>query len=86
MALSSLHKDFLCGEFGGSDRDEVGARTMAMISKCHRQLKNYLDRPDAATEVALVCSVIFYTFEALLVDSRRAIWHLDRGLMLLKQS
>ncbi|KAJ9611660.1 hypothetical protein H2200_004844 [Cladophialophora chaetospira] len=58
---------------------------MAMISRCHRQLRNYLSRTDAAPDVALVCSVIFYTFESLLGESQRAMWHLDQGLILLRK-
>lgn len=56
-----------------------------MIARCHRQLRNYLSRNDASPQVALICSLIFYTFESLLGDSQKAIWHLDRGLVLLKQ-
>ncbi|KIX01070.1 uncharacterized protein Z518_10136 [Rhinocladiella mackenziei CBS 650.93] len=91
VALSSLHKDYLCGEFVGTDLDHDSdsscppAKTMGMISRCHRQLRNYLSRTDASLDVALICSVIFYVFESLLGDSQRAIWHLDRGLVLFQE-
>lgn len=83
----------MCGALLGSARVDKPnslwtptAGTIAMITKCYRQLKNYLYRPDASSDVALVCSVIFYTFESIIGDSEKAIWHLDRGLILLKQS
>ena len=95
VALSSLHKDYLCGELVGIETDApapyaatqpvANLKTMGMISRCHRQLKNYLSRTDAAPDVALACSVIFYTFESLLGESQRAIWHLDQGLILLRK-
>jgi hypothetical protein len=95
VALSSLHKDFLCGELFEADPASRGSalcspamanvKTMSMVGRCHRQLKNYLSRPEASPDVALVCSVIFYTFESLLGESQRAIWHLDQGLILLRK-
>ncbi|EXJ59861.1 hypothetical protein A1O7_04008 [Cladophialophora yegresii CBS 114405] len=94
VALSSLHKDYLCGELAGAGTDQyetptpysaANVKAMAMISRCHRQLRYYLSRPDASPDVALVCSVIFYTFESLLGESQRAIWHLDQGLILLRK-
>lgn len=95
VALSSLHKDYLCGELIGSSYEPsathasvlpvTNVRTMGMIGRCHRQLRNYLSRTDASPDVALVCSVIFYTFESLLGESQRAIWHLDQGLILLRK-
>jgi hypothetical protein len=95
VALSSLHKDYLCGELAAGDclqsdadansRPTGNVKTMGMISRCHRQLRTYLSRPDASPDVALICSVIFYTFESLLGESQRAIWHLDQGLILLRK-
>lgn len=58
--------------------------TLAMTHKCHKQLKNYLSRGNASLDIVLTCSVIFYIFESLLGDSKCALWHLDRGLILLK--
>ncbi|PWY65474.1 hypothetical protein BO83DRAFT_381421 [Aspergillus eucalypticola CBS 122712] len=46
----------------------------------------HLCSPDASIEVALICSVVFYTFEALLGNAVQAIRHLDQGLILLKRS
>ncbi|KAJ9617377.1 hypothetical protein H2204_013843 [Knufia peltigerae] len=95
IALSSLHRDYLCGDLvvsdhhlnsHGSPRIAPPVKTMSIIGKCHRQLRTYLSRDDASPEIALICSLIFYTFESLLGDSQKAIWHLDRGLTLLKQS
>ncbi|KEF53656.1 uncharacterized protein A1O9_10056 [Exophiala aquamarina CBS 119918] len=57
-----------------------------MIAKSHRQLARYLSRPDAGADVALICSVIYFICESLLGDPQQAIWHLDRGLVLLKRS
>ena len=95
VALSALHKDYLCGEFIGDDYESpclyaelppvANVKTMGMISRCHRQLRNYLSRTDASPDVALISSVIFYTFESLLGESQRAIWHLDQGLILLRK-
>lgn len=95
IALSSLHKDYLCGELVGTNYETLApyahlppvtnVKTMGMISRCHRQLRHYLSRPDASPDVALVCSVIFYTFESLMGESQRAIWHLDQGLILLRK-
>jgi len=86
VALSSLHKDHLCGEFSGPGPGRVPPlKSMHLVSKCHRQLRTYLSSPDALPEVALICSVIFYTFESLIGDTQRAIWHLDQGLVLLQR-
>ncbi|KIW10897.1 hypothetical protein PV08_10196 [Exophiala spinifera] len=94
IALGSLHKDYLCGDLvvsehrlnaHGSSQISPPVKTMSMIGKCHRQLRAYLSRDGASPETALICSLIFYTFESLLGDSAKAIWHLDRGLTLLKQ-
>lgn len=95
IALSSLHKDYLCGELVGTNYETLAPyahlppvtnlKTMGMISRCHRQLRHYLSRPDASPDVALVCSVIFYTFESLMGESHRAVWHLDQGLILLRK-
>ncbi|OAL24575.1 hypothetical protein AYO22_05364 [Fonsecaea multimorphosa] len=88
VALSSLHKDFVSGSFaaGGKAKPNSNVETMTMVSKCYGQLKNYLARSDALPDVALVCSVIFYSLESLLGDSRQALSHLDSGLRLLKRT
>ncbi|OAG44647.1 hypothetical protein AYO21_01137 [Fonsecaea monophora] len=84
VVLSSLHKDFVCGSF--TNKPSLHVETMTMVSKCYVQLKNYLARSDAQPDVALVCSVIFYSLESLLGDTQQAISHLDSGLKLLKRT
>lgn len=64
----------------------ASAESLCMLAKSHRQLARYLSRSDASADVALVCSVIYFICESLLGDSQQAIWHLDRGLVLLKRS
>ncbi|KAK5061219.1 hypothetical protein LTR84_007761 [Exophiala bonariae] len=92
VALSSLHKDFQCeappvvDELKRAHRLVASPASLTMIAKSHRQLARYLSRPDASADVALICSVIYFICEALLGDSQQAIWHLDRGLVLLKRS
>lgn len=92
VALSSLHRDFQCGgpsrlnERKGGQLWTASAASMTMIAKSHRQLARYLSRPDASADVALICSVIYFICESLLGDPQQAIWHLDRGLVLLKRS
>lgn len=91
VTLSSLHKEYLFGDSqprslksGGTERHP--ARSLSLVARSHRHLRNYLFRPDAAPEVALICSIIFYAFESLLGEPERAIEHLDHGLRLLKES
>lgn len=92
VALSSLHRDFQCEEPSTIDQSKRVQRLVAsptsltMIARSHRQLARYLSRPDASADVALVCSMIYFICEALLGDSQQAVWHLDRGLILLKRS
>ncbi|EXJ61452.1 uncharacterized protein A1O5_11768 [Cladophialophora psammophila CBS 110553] len=88
VALSSLHKDYVSGSFSVNGKDKLSSNVEAMtlVSKCYGQLKNYLARSDASPEVALICSVIFYSLESLLGDTRQAISHLDSGLRLLKRT
>ncbi|KAJ9615608.1 hypothetical protein H2200_001683 [Cladophialophora chaetospira] len=57
-----------------------------MVGKCYTQLSNYLARADSTPDVALTCSVLFYSLESLLGQSRQAISHLDSGLTLLKRT
>lgn len=92
VALSSLYRDFQCEEpslvhdVKNAQRLVASPASLTMIAKSHRQLARYLSRPDASADVALVCSIIYFICEALLGDSQQAIWHLDRGLVLLKRS
>ncbi|KAH8432087.1 uncharacterized protein LDX57_009733 [Aspergillus melleus] len=59
-------------------------KSIEIISKCHRQLNAHLRSPSASVEVALICGLIFYTFECLLGDTKQATWHLNQGLRLLQ--
>lgn len=91
ITLSSLHKDYVFDELQkeSTNPGEIPvhrARNLSLVARSHRQLRNYLFRTDALLEVALICSVIFYSFESLLGEPARAIEHLDHGLTLLKQS
>ncbi|OAP62014.1 hypothetical protein AYL99_04217 [Fonsecaea erecta] len=88
VALSFLHKNFVSGSLTESRKAKpsLNVETMTMVSKCYGQLKNYLARSEALPDVALVCSVIFYSLESLLGDIRQAISHLDSGLRLLKRT
>ncbi|KAK5045174.1 hypothetical protein LTR84_009507 [Exophiala bonariae] len=91
VTLSRLHKDYIFEEVGTSspnpgDTPVHHARNLSLVARSHRQLRNYLFRMDATLEVALICSIIFYSFESLLGEPERAIDHLNHGLMLLKQS
>lgn len=86
VALSALHKDFVTGSSIslGQERPK-NLESMNMVSRSYTQLSNYLARSDATPQVALICSVIFYSLESLLGDSRQAITHLNNGLTLLKR-
>ena len=93
VALSSLHRDFQSGGGpsplhgrGNGQPWTASTASLMMIAKSHRQLARYLSRPDASADVALICSVIYFICESLLGDAKQAIWHIDRGLVLLKRS
>jgi hypothetical protein len=88
VALSSLHKSFISDKPSQVSRPNASpsVETMAMVSKCYVQLRNYLARADASADVALICSLIFYALESFLGDTRQAISHLDSGLALLKRT
>lgn len=91
VTLSHLHKDYIFDEVQArsqnpGDAPVHRARNLSLVARSHRQLRNYLFRIDAKLEVALICSLIFYSFESLLGEPERAIDHLNHGLMLLKQS
>lgn len=87
VALSSLYLDHM---YGASDVApipfESRPKSMEIISKCHRQLASHLRSPGASTEVALICGLIFYTFECLVGDTKQATWHLDQGVKLLQRT
>lgn len=88
VALSALHKDFVLGKLSVSIENKLkpSVETLTMITGCHRQLRNYLSRAEASADIPLICSIVFYAFEALLGDHQRALWHLDQGLSLLKRA
>lgn len=81
VALSSLYREYLkvgSAELGHSPQ------SLSLMAKSHKQLSTYLRTSTASPETALICSLIFYVFECLIGDTKQAIWHLDRGLELLK--
>ncbi|KAJ5286770.1 hypothetical protein N7478_002456 [Penicillium angulare] len=81
VALSCLHRDYM---ILGSSKLQVSAKHINIIAKSHSQLRTYLIR-EASTEVALICSLIFYTFECLVGNIEQALWHLDQGLTLFQR-
>ncbi|KAJ5102763.1 hypothetical protein N7532_003292 [Penicillium argentinense] len=81
IALSSLYREYLVV---GSDQLGHSPRSIRLMAKSHKQLLSYLSDPRASPVPALICSLIFYVFECLVGNTRQAIWHLDRGLELLK--
>lgn len=81
VALSSLYREYLKV---GSNRLGNSPESIQLMARSHKQLSTYLLTPGASPEAALVCSLIFYVFECLVGNTKQAIWHLDRGLELLK--
>ncbi|KAJ4354219.1 uncharacterized protein N0V89_005953 [Didymosphaeria variabile] len=82
VSLSSLHLDYTTDSLthGGMARDD----TLAQYGKALRMLQRRMKMPDAeATRTALVCSVLFYCFEATLGNSEAATHHLQGGLNML---
>ncbi|PYI03975.1 hypothetical protein BO78DRAFT_421115 [Aspergillus sclerotiicarbonarius CBS 121057] len=86
VTLSALYQDHLTNpHVPGGDRPSPSLQSLRLIARSHRQLRTHLSSPDASTEVALICSIIFYAFEALLGNAVQAIQHLDQGLTLLQR-
>ncbi|KAJ6016995.1 hypothetical protein N7451_000374 [Penicillium sp. IBT 35674x] len=81
VALSCLYRDY---SFARSPRLEVSVKHIQLITRSHSQLRAHLAR-DASAEVALICSLIFYTFECLIGNVQQALWHLDQGLNMLRR-
>lgn len=81
VALSYLYRDYSLVE---SPRLEVSVKHIQLITRSHSQLRAHLAR-DASVEVALICSLIFYTFECLIGNVQQALWHLDQGLVMLRR-
>lgn len=81
VALSCLYRDY---SFSESPRLGVSVKHIQLITRSHSQLRAHLAR-DASAEVALICSLIFYTFECLIGNVQQALWHLDQGLNMLRR-
>ncbi|KAJ5635608.1 uncharacterized protein N7484_008921 [Penicillium longicatenatum] len=81
VALSCLYRDYYLAE---SPQLKVSVKHIQLITRSHSQLRAYLAQ-DASAEVALICSLIFYTFECLIGNVRQALWHLDQGLIILRR-
>lgn len=81
VALTSLYRDYMLVR---SPRFEISVKHIQRITRSHSQLRAHLTR-DPSAEVALICSLIFYTFECLIGNVQQALWHLDQGLILLRR-
>lgn len=78
VSLSSLHLDSTTtSNRGVTARDE----TLEQYGKALRMLQRRLLTPNtAASRAALICSILFYCFEATLGNSKAATLHLQGGL------
>ncbi|KAJ6178071.1 hypothetical protein N7519_008532 [Penicillium mononematosum] len=81
VALTSLYCDYMLVR---SPQLEVSVKHIQRTTKSHSQLRAHLTRQPSA-EIALICSLIFYTFECLIGNVQQALWHLDRGLILMQR-
>lgn len=84
VSLSSLHLNYTTSSMtqSGMARDD----TLLQYGKALRTLQRRMKTHDAeATRTALVCSVLFYCFEATLGHSEAAMQHLQGGLNMLSQ-
>lgn len=79
VIMSSLYKEYSQGSLGTSPYQ------LELINKAHKQLRLHLASRSASVEAALICSLIFYILECLVGNTKHAMWHLDRGLILLQQ-
>ncbi|GAA92576.1 Zn(II)2Cys6 transcription factor [Aspergillus luchuensis] len=86
VTLSAIYRDYKFKDDARPESDRPALQHLQLIARSHKQLRIHLCSPDASIEVALICSVVFYTFEALLGNAVQAIRHLDQGLILLKRS
>ncbi|KAF3400057.1 hypothetical protein F1880_008291 [Penicillium rolfsii] len=82
VALSSLYRDYLQV---GSRQLKTSPQHIQLITRSHKQLSTHLVFEEASSETALICSIIFYTFECLIGDTQQAMWHLNQGLRLLSR-
>ncbi|OOF91766.1 hypothetical protein ASPCADRAFT_56491 [Aspergillus carbonarius ITEM 5010] len=85
VTLSALYQDHLTHTPAEPGSPRPSLHSLRLIARSHRQLRAHLSSPAASTEVALICSIIFYAFEALLGNAVQAIRHLDQGLILLQR-
>ncbi|PWY81543.1 hypothetical protein BO94DRAFT_587254 [Aspergillus sclerotioniger CBS 115572] len=85
VTLSALYQDHLTNTHAEAGSARPSLQSLRLIARSHRQLRAHLSSPDASTEVALICSIIFYAFEALIGNAIQAIKHLDQGLILLQR-
>lgn len=83
LALSSLHLDYISSDSSGSQI--ASAFTMQQYGKGLKNLRKRLENssPDNV-RVALICSILFYSFESMLGNSQSALHQLAGGLVLLK--
>ncbi|KAL5372375.1 hypothetical protein DPSP01_013541 [Paraphaeosphaeria sporulosa] len=82
VSLSSLHLDYTTGALtrSGIARND----TLMQYGKALRMLQRRMKTSDAeATRTALICSVLFYCFEATLGHNEAATHHLQGGLNML---
>lgn len=82
VSLSSLHLNYTTESLShnGMARDD----TLVQYGKALRMLQRRMKTPDAeAIRTALVCSVLFYCFEATLGNNEAATHHLQGGLNML---
>ncbi|KAL4940569.1 hypothetical protein BDV06DRAFT_213358 [Aspergillus oleicola] len=83
VTVSALYRDYL--QNGNAIAKSAKITAIQRIAKCHRQLRLHLRSPEASPDTALVCTIFFSTFEAMIGDCASATRHLDNGLTLLKQ-
>jgi hypothetical protein len=82
VAFSSLHLDYISSDTLG--RESARTETLQQYGKGLRMLRRRLDKPTPeTTRLALICSVLFYCFEAAMGNMGGAMQHLERGLSLL---
>ncbi|OJJ70320.1 hypothetical protein ASPBRDRAFT_56135 [Aspergillus brasiliensis CBS 101740] len=85
VTLSAIYRDYMFKDDVVINSDRPSPQHLQLIARSHKQLRMHLYSPEASTEVALICSVIFYAYEALLGNATQAIRHLDQGLILLQR-
>lgn len=80
VSLSSLHLDFTTASRSSTASHE----TLNQYGKALRMLQRRMRTPNGdSTRAGLICSIIFYCFEATLGNNQAATAHLQGGLNLL---